>query len=67
MNNILYNINIRMPQFNSGRITTSVIFYNRGVPERARNFGAIVSTNFEVLKSVYRFNKRTGRPIYSFM
>jgi hypothetical protein len=56
-----------MPSFNSGRITTNAIFYNRGVPNRVRNFGAIVSTNFEVLKSVYRFNKKTGRPIYSFM
>jgi len=52
-----------MPNFN-GKITTSAIFYNRGVPRLTRNFGALVTINYNMLKSIGRFNLRVGKPIY---
>ena len=60
-----------MPKFSNGRITTNVIFYNRGVPETATNFGTYVSINYEMLKHLSVYNRRgglftkNGRPIYS--
>jgi hypothetical protein len=54
-----------MPRFNSGRITTNAILYNRGVPNSARNFGALVSINYEILKALTIYNRRNGRPVYS--
>lgn len=55
-----------MPKFSNGRITTSSILYNRGVPNNSRNFGTAVSMNYEILKSVYRYNRKTGKTPFSF-
>jgi hypothetical protein len=54
-----------MPKFSNGKITTSAIFYDRGVPPNATNFGTYASLNYEVLKQLYIYNKRRGRPIYA--
>jgi hypothetical protein len=51
-----------MPKFNSGKITSSVIFYNRGVPPSQTNFGAMASANYSMIKTVIRNNKQNGRP-----
>jgi hypothetical protein len=56
-----------MPKFNNGKITSSVIFYNRGVPNTAKNFGKLTTINYEMLRIIARNNIKNGRPIYSFM
>ena len=62
-----------MPKFSNGRITTNVIFYDRGVPPNATNFGTYVSLNYEMLKQLAIYNRRKGivnplgRPIYTFL
>lgn len=54
-------------KFSNGKITSSVIFYNRGVPNTAKNFGKLTTLNYEMLRMIARFNTKQGRPIYSFM
>jgi hypothetical protein len=54
-----------MPGFNSGKMTTTSIFYTRGVPPSAVNFGALTCINYEMLRQVARHNKKIGRPIFS--
>jgi len=49
-----------MPKFSNGRITTNVIFYSRGVPNEAKNFGTYVSINYETLKLFSIYNRRGG-------
>ncbi len=49
-----------MPKFNNGKVTSSVIFYNRGVPQSAKNFGTVAAMNFSMLKQLIIFNKRNG-------
>jgi len=53
---ILYNI-IKMPRFSNGKITSTAIFYNRGVPNTAKYFAWIASQNFSTVKQIYRYNK----------
>jgi len=54
-----------MPKFSNGKITTSVIFYNRGVPNDAKNFGALTTVNYEMLRAASIYNRnmklRNGR------
>jgi len=52
-----------MPRFSNGKVTTSVIFYNRGVPNRDRNFGYYVSVNYSMLAQSRIFNRRFGNNI----
>lgn len=56
-----------MPKFNNGKVTSSVIFYNRGVPNSFKPFGKLTTINYEMLKQIARNNIKDGRPIYSFM
>lgn len=49
-----------MPKFSNGKITSSVIFYNRGVPNTAKNFGRLASLNYSVLKQLMIYNKNNG-------
>jgi hypothetical protein len=49
-----------MPKFSNGKITTSVIFYNRGVPNSAKNFGRLASLNYSMLKQLMIYNKNNG-------
>ena len=56
-----------MPKFNNGKITSSSIFYNRGVPNSFNSFGKLASINYEMLRTIARNNIKNGRPIYSFM
>jgi hypothetical protein len=51
-----------MPKFSNGKITTNVIFYNRGIPNDAKNFGTLTTVNYEVLKalSIYNRNMNVG-------
>lgn len=56
-----------MPKFNNGKVTSSVIFYNRGVPNSFKPFGKLTTINYEMLKQIARNNVKNGRPMYSFM
>lgn len=56
-----------MPKFSNGKITSNVIFYNRGVPESFRSFGRLTTVNYQMLRQVIRNNVQNGRPIYSFI
>lgn len=55
-----------MPKFNNGKITSSVIFYNRGVPNTATYFGKLTTINYGMLRQVVRNNIQNGRPMYNF-
>jgi len=55
-----------MPKFNNGKITSSVIFYNRGVPNSDKSFGRLTTVNYQMLRQVARNNVQNGRSIYSF-
>ena len=55
----------QMPRFgvlNNGKITTNVLFYDRGVPPRESNFGALVAVNYEMLKNIARYHKQNNIP-----
>ncbi len=46
-----------MPRFSNGKITSNVIFYNRGVPNNAKNFAWLASQNYSLVKQIYTYNK----------
>ena len=46
-----------MPKFSNGKITSSALFYNRGVPNDAKYFAWIASQNFSAVKQIARYNK----------
>lgn len=56
-----------MPNFSNGKITSSVIFYDRGVPESAKNFGRLTTINYQMLRQIARNNIKNGRPMFTFM
>ena len=56
-----------MPIFGNGKVTSSVIFYNRGVPNSFSSFGRLATVNYEMLRQIARNNVKDKRPIYSFM
>jgi hypothetical protein len=56
-----------MPAFSNGKVTSSVIFYNRGVPSSFKSFGKLTTINYEMLRQVARSNVQNKRPIFSFM
>ena len=56
-----------MPKFNNGKVTSSVIFYNRGVPESFKPFGRLTTINYTMLRTIVRNNVQNGRPMYSFV
>lgn len=49
-----------MPKFSNGKITSSVIFYNRGVPPSEKLFAWYAGQNFSVIKQIAKFNKIAG-------
>ena len=46
-----------MPIFSNGKITSNVIFYNRGIKNDVKNFAWLASQNFSTIKTIYRYNK----------
>jgi hypothetical protein len=54
-----------MPKFSNGKITTSSILYNRGVPPSDQRFVYIASMNYSMLKQNIIYNRRQGRPVHS--
>jgi|LauGreDrversion4_2_1035121.scaffolds.fasta_scaffold11740_3 hypothetical protein len=46
-----------MPNFTSGRITTNAIFFRAGVPNSDKDFGRLVSINYEMLRQIARYNR----------
>lgn len=55
-----------MAKFNNGKITSSVIFYNRGIPNSAKYFGKLTTLKYSMLRQMVRNNIQNGRPMYSF-
>lgn len=50
-----------MPKFSNGKITSNVIFYNRGVPPGQQNFALIAGMNYSMIKQIVRFNKQNSK------
>ena len=46
-----------MPKFSNGKITSNVIFYNRGVPNNDKNFAHLAGQNYSLVKQIYTYNK----------
>lgn len=55
-----------MPKFSNGKISSNIIFYNRGVPNSLRSFGKLTTINYGMLRQIVRNNVQNGRPMYSF-
>jgi hypothetical protein len=49
-----------MPIIAKNKITTSRIFYNRGVPNRDHNFAYLATLNYSMLKQLSIYNKNNG-------
>ena len=49
-----------MPIIAKNKITTSRIFYNRGVPPSDKLFAWYAGQNFSVIKQLAKFNKLAG-------
>lgn len=49
-----------MPKFSNGKITSNVIFYNRGIPRTDKTFGTYASVNYEILKQTQIYNRKNG-------
>ena len=56
-----------MPNFSNGKVTSSVIFYDRGVSNNLKIFGKLTTLNYEMLKQIAKNNIKNKRPLYSFM
>ena len=56
-----------MTKFSNGKVTSSVIFYNRGVPNSLSSFGRLTTVNYTMLRQIARNNITNKRPIFSFM
>ena len=56
-----------MPKFSNGKVTSSVIVYNRGVPKTFSSFGNLTTVNYTMLRQIARNNITNKRPIFSFM
>ena len=54
-----------MPKFSNGKITTSSILFNRGVPLNDQRFVYVVSMNYSMLKQNIIYNRRQGRSVYT--
>jgi len=54
-----------MTKFNNGKITTTAMLYNRGVPPSQQNFVLLASINYGMLRQVVRYYKKTGRQDFS--
>jgi DNA-binding beta-propeller fold protein YncE len=49
-----------MSRFNNGKITSNVILYDRGVPQQDNNFVYRASANYNMMKQIFRFNKKNN-------
>jgi hypothetical protein len=54
-----------MPAISNNKGTTSVIFYNRGIPKTDTNFGFRATLNYSVLKQLAIYNKNNGKSQFS--
>jgi hypothetical protein len=54
-----------MTKFNNGKITSTSVLYNRGVPSTEKNFALLASINYAMLRQVARYYKKNGRQDYS--
>lgn len=55
-----------MPNLNSGRIASNRIFYNRGISNNDKTFGAYASINYEILRQFKMYNRLSHRPNFLF-
>jgi hypothetical protein len=49
-----------MPKFSNGKITSSAVLYDRGVPQDNKRFALIASLNYGMLRQVVRYSKQHG-------
>ena len=56
-----------MPAISNSKVTSSAIFYNRGVPNSLKSFGKLTTINYTVLRQIVRNNVQNRRPMYSFI
>ena len=49
-----------MPKFSNGKITSNVIFYNRGVEPSQKLFAWYAGQNVSVIKQLAKYNKLNG-------
>ena len=54
-----------MPAFTKNKVTTTVIFYNRGVPAADKNFATRATLNYSILKQLAIYNKNNGKSQFS--
>lgn len=52
---------IIMPAITRNKVTTSVIFYNRGVPKNDPIFAYRATLNYSVLKQLAIYNKNSSK------
>jgi len=55
---ILYNS--IMPKFSNGKVTSNVLFYDRGVAPSQKLFAWYAGQNFSVIKQITKFNNLNG-------
>jgi hypothetical protein len=55
-----------MPTFTNGKVTSSVIFYDRGIPNTFKSFGYLTTLNYGMMRQIIRNNVENGRQMYSF-
>jgi hypothetical protein len=49
-----------MPKFSNGKITSTALLYNRGVPQDMKRFALIAGQNYSMLRQVVRYSKQHG-------
>lgn len=49
-----------MPKFSNGKVTSSVLFYDRGVAPSQKLFAWYAGQNFSVIKQITKFNNLNG-------
>ena len=54
-----------MPTITRNKVTTSVIFYNRGVRAKDKTFAFRATLNYSMLKQLAIYNKNNGKSQFS--
>jgi len=50
-----------MPKITKNKVTSSVIFNRRGVPDSSKYFAYLATQNFSVLKSIVRYEANNSQ------
>ena len=52
-----------MPAFTKNKVTTTAIFYNRGVPKSDKMFAYLATQNYTVMKQLAIYNRNNSQNI----